>query len=159
MTITRIAIIAARVALIGFASLAFAGVARAQSAGTLRGAVVDNCGRAVAGAELRLLDVQRGATSAESGRFALAGLPSGTHRAELVADGFAAQTIRFEISSGRMTDLGSIVVGTANEGSCNYVGLYRDVATIRTISTDRPDDDNVRSLSFRVTKECPGGCE
>jgi hypothetical protein len=148
-----------RISSLVLAGLALVVSAHAQSAGTLRGEVVDNCGRAVEGAQLRVSDVGRSATSLSTGRFALAGLPAGQYDAELVAEGFATQTIRFEISTGRLTDIGALVVGSANEGSCNYFGLFRDVSTIRTLTTDRPADSNVPSIAFRVTKECPGGCD
>lgn len=134
--------------------------AHAQSAGTLRGAVVDDCGRPIGGATLRLAATGRTAvSSASNGRFTLAGLGPGAYDAELAADGRRPQTIRFEIAMGRVTDLGTLTVGAGGSGTCTHRELYRDATTIRSLTLDIPDAWLERSMVSRVEKPCAGTCD
>jgi hypothetical protein len=132
--------------------------ARAQSVGTLLASAADNCGRPVAGARLTLRESGRSAVSTSGGHIALAGLSPGTYHAELLVPGYPAQSVSFEISSGRVTDIGTLSVGS-EPSSCRTSGLYRDVNTVRVVSLEQPDESSSRSIVFEVVKDCAGACE
>jgi hypothetical protein len=144
--------------LVSAALLVAASAAHAQSVGTLRATVVDTCGRPVVGATISFDGLARTATaSAPKASLAAAGLPGGVYVATVAAIGYPEQRISFEISGGRITDIGTITMGGTN-GACRVSGFYRDVSVVRVLARDVTESSTRRSVAFEVVKGCEGDC-
>jgi hypothetical protein len=133
--------------------------ARAQTVGTLLGSIIDDCGRPVIGAELKLPDVGRTAHSTSpAGGFALAGLAPGRYYGEITAIGASVRQVSFEISAGRVSDIGAVVVGKGQADHCATIGMYRDVSSVRVVSDITTTTSTGRTVSFVLVKDCGGNC-
>jgi outer membrane receptor protein involved in Fe transport len=79
-------------------AVASAGPARISTAAaaqdTLHGRVTDASGRPIAGAQVSVLELERGTRTDRDGGFALGGLPAGTYTLRITAPGYASETRR-----------------------------------------------------------------
>jgi Fe(3+) dicitrate transport protein len=81
-------IVSASFVILVSALLTLAGVARAQDAGAVRGSVVAaETGEPIAGSAVRLVEIGRATATGPDGRFAIEGVPAGTHTLEIEALG------------------------------------------------------------------------
>jgi TonB-linked SusC/RagA family outer membrane protein len=93
--------LAAGVALAFFASTPLA----AQQGGTIEGSVTDAQGRAVGGAQVSIVDSQRGTITAQDGTYRITGVPAGARQVRVQRIGYRTETLPVNVAAGETVAL------------------------------------------------------
>lgn len=111
---------------------------RPAATGVLTGRVLDDEGKALIGATVRLQGTRIGGlSSAPDGRFTISGIKAGDYTVEITALGQASTTCSAKIVASKTTDLGAIALAPASINMNSVVVRSDRPAQRETVSTTR----------------------